>query len=60
MASSPSDLAAETHLPEERQTSCRKDYINARWSWDTVLKSHRRAADQPKMPIDVRYGDGKG
>ncbi len=29
-------------------------------SWDTALKPHRRAAEQPKTNIEVTYGDGKG
>jgi hypothetical protein len=36
------DLAKETKLPEERQDSCAGDYSNAAYSWDLVLKPHRR------------------
>jgi hypothetical protein len=50
------DLADETKLPKERQQSCQEDYRIASWSWETILKSHRRAADQPKQTIDVKYG----
>jgi hypothetical protein len=53
-------LADETKLPEERQASCVSDYSNASWSWETVLKPHRRAADQAKTKIDVSYQEGKG
>jgi DNA-binding Xre family transcriptional regulator len=53
-------LADWVQMPEERQDSCQGDYSNASWSWDTVLKSHRRTADQPKTKIDVVYGEGKG
>ena len=50
-------LATEAELPEERQTSCVRDYKNAIWSWDLVLKPHRRSADQPKVTINVNYKD---
>jgi DNA-binding XRE family transcriptional regulator len=53
-------LADWVQMPEDRQDSCAGDYSNASWSWDTVLKSHRRAGDQPKTKIDVVYGEGKG
>ena len=39
------DLAEETKLPEERQASCAGDYSNAVFSWDLLLKPHRRAPD---------------
>jgi Putative metallopeptidase len=54
------DLATETKLPEERQDSCAGDYSNAAYSWDLVLKPHRRAPDQPKTRIDVVYGPAEG
>ena len=54
------DLADETKLPEDRRQSCQKDYGKISISWDTVLKPHRRAAEQPKTNIEVTYGDGKG
>ena len=54
------DLARETKLPEERQDSCAGDYSNAAYSWDLVLKPHRRAPDQPKTRIDVVYGPAEG
>jgi DNA-binding Xre family transcriptional regulator len=53
-------LADWVQMPEDRQASCQGDYSNASWSWDTVLKSHRRSDDQPKTKIDVVYGEGKG
>jgi hypothetical protein len=53
-------LADETKMPESRQESCRKDYAKASWSWDTVLKPHRRAPDQPETRIDVAYGNAQG
>jgi|SoiMethySBSTD1v2_1073268.scaffolds.fasta_scaffold272675_2 hypothetical protein len=52
-------LAADTKLPEERQTSCVRDYKTTTWSWDEMLKPHRRAADQPKVTINVEYQDDK-
>jgi Putative metallopeptidase len=54
------DLANETKMPESRQKTCRRDYAKASSAWDTVLMPHRRAPDQPKAPIKVVYGDGKG
>jgi Putative metallopeptidase len=54
------DLAKETKLPEERQNTCAGDYSNAAFSWDLVLKPHRRAPDQPKTTIDVVYGPAEG
>jgi hypothetical protein len=53
-------LADWVQMPEDRQDSCGGDYSNASWSWDMVLKSHRRTDDQPKTKIDVVYGEGKG
>jgi hypothetical protein len=53
-------LAAEAKLPQERQASCVRDHRNAAWSWDTMLKPYRRAADQPKLAIAVDHkGDSK-
>jgi Putative metallopeptidase len=54
------DLAIETKLPEERRESCAGDYSNAAYSWDLVLKPHRRAPDQPKTEIDSLYGPAEG
>jgi hypothetical protein len=54
------DLAKETKLPEERQDTCAGDYSNAAFSWDLVLKSYRRAPDQPKTKVDVVYGPAEG
>jgi len=50
-------LAEETRMPEERQASCQGDFSNASWSWDTVLKPHKRTT-QPKTTVSVRYDDG--
>jgi hypothetical protein len=52
-------LAEDMKLPEERQTSCVRDYKTTMWSWEEMLKSHRRAADQPKVTINVEYQDDK-
>jgi hypothetical protein len=54
------DLATETKLPEQRQDSCAGDYSNAVFSWQVMLKPHRRTPDQPKTKIDVIYGPAKG
>jgi hypothetical protein len=50
-------LAEETKLPEERQKSCVRDYKNAAWSWEEMLKPHLRAADAPKVAIKIEYQD---
>ena len=49
-------LAEETGLPEERRSTCQGDFSNADWSWNLVLKDHRRTT-QPKQEIRVRYGE---
>jgi Putative metallopeptidase len=43
-------------MPEDRQGTCQGDYSNASWSWETALKPHLRAPDQPKQKIQVTYG----
>jgi hypothetical protein len=53
-------LASDVGMPEDRQDSCVGDYMNAQWSWDRLLKSHLRAAGQPKQKIDAVYRPGKG
>lgn len=52
------DLANSVKMPDERQGTCSADYSNASWSWETVLKPHLRAPDQPKQKIKVKYGPG--
>lgn len=49
-------LANEVKLPAERQATCRDDFNNASWSWETLLKPYLRKADDPKGEIEVRYG----
>jgi hypothetical protein len=49
-------LAEETGLPEDRRSSCQGDFSNAEWSWNKVLKEHRRTT-QPRTDIGVRYGE---
>jgi len=51
-----SDLANMAKMPEDRQGSCAGDYSNATWSWETVLKTHLRAPDQPKQKLTITYG----
>jgi hypothetical protein len=51
-----SDLADKVKMPEDRQGTCQGDYSNASWSWETALKPHLRAPDQPKQKIQVTYG----
>jgi hypothetical protein len=54
------DLAREVKLPNDRRKTCKDEYETASRSWETLLKPHRRTADQPKTEIDVEYGDGEG
>jgi hypothetical protein len=54
------DLAEETKLPEARQHTCLGDYSNAAFSWDLLLKPHRRISDQPKTKFNVLYGPAEG
>jgi hypothetical protein len=53
-------LADETKMPKSRQETCKEDYARAAWSWDAVLKPHRRASDQPETGINVIYRDAEG
>jgi Putative metallopeptidase len=53
------ELADLVKMPEERQETCQGDYSNATYSWDLVLKAHRRTADQPKIVITTVYGEDK-
>ena len=54
------ELADETQLPDDRRRTCAWDYDTASRSWETVLAPHRRTVDQPKVQIQVNYGDIKG
>ena len=54
------DLAEETKLPEARQHTCLGDYSNAAFSWDLLLKPHRRPFDQPKTEFNIVYGPTDG
>jgi hypothetical protein len=51
-------LANEVKLPERRQASCQDDFSNASWSWDQVLKPHKRKPEDPKTKIEVKYAEG--
>jgi hypothetical protein len=53
-------VADAAKLPPERQTTCQDDYLNAKWSWEQVLRPHLRKPDQAKMAINVVYGPGNG
>ena len=52
-------LAADTKLPEYRQTACAYEWNNTAWSWDEMLKKHLRAADQPKVDVKIEYEENK-
>jgi hypothetical protein len=49
-------LADETGLPEDRRESCQGDFSNAEWSWNKLLKDHRRTT-QPRTDVRVRHGE---
>jgi hypothetical protein len=53
-------LADWVRMPEQRQESCQGDYSNASYSWDKVLKPHRRGADDAKITIRTMYGEATG
>ena len=53
-------LADETKLPADRRRSCGWDFDTAARSWTKLLTPHRRAPEQPKIPIEVGYGNAKG
>jgi hypothetical protein len=55
-----SDLATKVNMPDERQGTCGGDYSNALWSWQTVLKPHMRAPDQPQQKIGTVYEPAEG
>jgi len=50
-------LAQEVKLPKERQDTCKFDYSNAEWSWEEVLKPHKRKPEDPKTEIKVSYAE---
>jgi hypothetical protein len=54
------EFADITKLPEPRRKTCENDYKKAVSGWDSVLKPFARDPDQPKIKIDVTYGDGEG
>jgi hypothetical protein len=36
------------------------ELLTARWSWETLLKPHLRAAEQPTQHVEVVYGPASG
>jgi hypothetical protein len=54
------EMADITKMPEDRQKSCKTDFIFTAQSWETLLKPHLRASDKPKQQIEITYGDAKG
>ena len=53
-------LADEHKLPEDRRRSCGWDYDTTVQSWNRVLAPHLRELHQPKVHIDVVYGEATG
>jgi hypothetical protein len=53
-------LADQAKMPEERQSTCKRDYRKASEAWKAVLTPHLRPPGQPETKINVVYGDGKG
>jgi Putative metallopeptidase len=54
------ELADRAEMPEDRQQSCKLDFTFTEWSWDTLLKPHLRAPEQPKQKIELTYGEATG
>ena len=52
-------LANEVKLPEERQKTCKFDFSNVEYSWEEVLKPHKRKPEDPKTKIEVSYAPTK-
>ena len=46
-------------LPEERQKTCKFDFSNVEYSWEEVLKPHKRKPEDPKTKIEVSYAPTK-
>jgi Putative metallopeptidase len=53
-------LADQMKMPEERQRTCKRDFVKTSEGWQTVLKPWLREPGDPETKIDVVYGDGKG
>ena len=53
-------LAEETAMPNDQRRTCGWEYDTATRSWDNVLAPFRRAADQPKVQIEVTYAAAAG
>jgi hypothetical protein len=53
-------MSGDLKLPVARRDSCAGDYSNAAYSWDLVLKPHRRSPDQPQTEIEMLYGPAEG
>jgi Putative metallopeptidase len=53
-------LADGSKLPKDRQRSCANDFKNASAAWEELLQPFRRGPDQPKVKMQVVYGEGKG
>jgi hypothetical protein len=54
------ELADIAGMPTDRQQSCQDDFRTAQWSWETLLKPHLRAAEQPAQQVEVVYGPARG
>ena len=52
-------LAHDVKLPKERQDTCKYDYSNVEFSWEEVLKPHKRKPEDPKTKIEVSYAPTK-
>jgi hypothetical protein len=52
-------LATVAKLPEERLGPCKREYKTTAWSWEEVLKPHRRTPDKPKVAIKIDYQESK-
>jgi hypothetical protein len=54
------ELAERAQMPDDRQQECKGDFDFAGWSWETMLKPHLRAPNQPKQKIELTYGEAEG
>ena len=52
-------LAETTKLPASRQQTCKHDYAATAWSWEELLRPHRRKPDQAMTKIDIVYAREK-
>jgi hypothetical protein len=50
-------VADTVKMPDDRQASCKGDFLNASWSWEKALAPHVRNPDQPRASFTVLYDE---